>query len=54
MLAPYPVYDEELDDPVAAGQYEQVIAAVKSARSLLDAYGIKQDAKSIFHFWLAN
>jgi valyl-tRNA synthetase len=47
MLAPYPVYENELHDPIAAAQYEQVIAAVKALRSLLDAYGIKEDAKSI-------
>ena len=46
MLAPYPVYEKEYDDPLAAAEYEQIIAAVKTARSLLDAYGIKQDAKS--------
>lgn len=47
MVASYPVYEKEFDDPVAAAQYEQVIAVVKVARSLLDAYGIKQDARSI-------
>lgn len=46
MVASYPVYEKEFDDPVAAAQYEQVIAVVKVARSLLDAYGIKQDARS--------
>jgi valyl-tRNA synthetase len=46
MLAPYPTYEKEFDDPLAAAQYEQVIAVVKASRSLLDAYGIKQDAKS--------
>jgi valyl-tRNA synthetase len=45
MVAPYPVYEKEFDDPVAAVQYEQVIAVVKASRSLLEAYGIKQDAK---------
>ena len=47
MMASYPVYEKEFDDPVAASQYEQIIAAVKVSRSLLDAYGIKQDARSI-------
>jgi len=46
MLASYPVFETEFDDPAAAAQYEQIIAAVKTSRSLLDAYGIKQDAKS--------
>jgi len=45
MLAAYPVYEKEYDDPLAAAKYEQIIAAVKTARSLLDAYGIKQDAR---------
>ena len=48
MLAPYPVFENEFDDPAAAAQYEQIIAAVKTSRSLLDSYGIKQDAKSIY------
>ena len=47
MISSYPVYEKEYDDPTAASQYEQIIAAVKVSRSLLDAYGIKQDAKSI-------
>ena len=47
MVAPYPMYEKEFDDPIAASQYEQIIASVKAARSLLDAYSIKQDAKSI-------
>jgi len=46
MLASYPVFEKDLDDSAAAAQYEQIIAAVKTSRSLLDAYGIKQDAKS--------
>ena len=46
MLASYPAFEKEFDDPTAAAQYEQIIAAVKSSRSLLDAYGIKEDAKS--------
>lgn len=46
MLAPYPVYEREYDDPVAVNQYEQIIAAVKVTRSLLDAYGIKEQAQS--------
>ena len=46
MITSYPVYEKEYDDPIAASQYEQIIAAVKVSRSLLDAYGIKQDAKS--------
>jgi valyl-tRNA synthetase len=47
MLAPYPVHENDLHDPIAAAQYEQIIAVVKALRSLLDAYGIKEDAKSI-------
>jgi valyl-tRNA synthetase len=46
MMAAYPVYENEFDDPIAASQYEQIIASVKATRSLLDSYGIKQDAKS--------
>ena len=46
MMAPYPVYEKEFDDPIAASQYEQIIASVKASRSLLDGYSIKQDAKS--------
>ena len=48
MITSYPVYEKEYDDPTAASQYEQIIAAVKVSRSLLEAYGIKQDAKSAF------
>ena len=44
MVAPYPVYEKEFDDLAAANQYEQIIATVRVARSLLDAYGIKQEA----------
>ena len=46
MVAPYPMYEKEYDDPVAATEYEQIIAAVKVSRSILDAYGIKESAKS--------
>src|SRR5271155_4489150 len=46
MIAPYPVYEQEYDDPIAAGEYDQIIAAVKASRSILDAYGIKESAKS--------
>jgi len=48
MVSPYPVYDKEFDDPTSLKQYDEIIAAVKVARSTLDAYGIKQDAKSTF------
>lgn len=47
MISSYPVYEKEYNDPTSASQYEQIIAAVKVSRSLLDAYGIKQEAKSI-------
>lgn len=46
MIAPYPVYEKEYDDPIAAGEYDQIIAAVKASRSILDSYGIKETAKS--------
>ena len=46
MVAPYPVYEKEYDDPIAAAEYDQIIAAVKASRSILDAYGIKETAKS--------
>jgi valyl-tRNA synthetase len=46
MLASYPVYEKEFDDPVAANDYEQIIATVKSSRSLIDAYGLKENAES--------
>jgi valyl-tRNA synthetase len=54
MVASYPVYDTEFDDPAAAAQYEQIIATVKASRSLLDAYGIKQDANSTSFCFSAN
>jgi hypothetical protein len=44
MIAPYPVYEKEYDDPIAAGEYDQIIAAVKTSRSILDSYGIKETA----------
>jgi hypothetical protein len=50
MIARYPVYEKELDDPIAANQYEQIIAAVKVSRSLLEGYGIREDAKSTLPF----
>jgi len=46
MIASYPVYEKEYDDPIAAGEYDQIIAAVKASRSILDSYGIKEAAKS--------
>lgn len=47
MLASYPVYEKGFDSPSAAAEYEQILGAVKTSRSLLDAYGIKEDAKGI-------
>lgn len=36
MVAPYPVYEKEYDDPIAAAEYDQIIAAVKASRSILE------------------
>lgn len=47
MIASYPVFENQLHDPVAEAQYDLVISTVKAARSLLDSYGIKEEAKSI-------
>jgi hypothetical protein len=47
MIARYPVYEKEFDDPESASQYEQIIAAVKVSRSLLESYGIREEAKSM-------
>jgi hypothetical protein len=43
----YPVYEKEFDDQELASQYEQVISAVKVSLSLLESYGIREDAKSM-------
>lgn len=47
MLASYPVYESEYDNAEDAVEYEKIIAAVKTARSLLENYEIKTDAKGL-------
>jgi len=44
MVARYPVYETEFDDPESASQYEQIIASVKVARSLMESYAIREQA----------
>jgi len=45
MLASYPVYEAEYDNAEDAAEYEKIIAVVKTARSLLENYEIKTDAR---------
>ena len=44
MLARYPVYDAELDDPASEAAYELVLDAAKAMRSLTAEYGIREAA----------
>lgn len=43
VVAQYPEYEEGLNDPRAASQYELLIACSKGIRSLMAEYAIKQD-----------
>lgn len=43
VIAQYPEYEEILQDPRAASQYELLIACSKAIRSLMAEYAIKQD-----------
>lgn len=43
VIARYPEYEEDLNDPLAASQYELLIACSKGIRSLMAEYAIKQD-----------
>lgn len=45
MLAKYPVYEAELDDPAAEAAYELVQGASKGVRSLMAEYALKDEAK---------
>jgi valyl-tRNA synthetase len=46
MLAQYPTYDPELDDPKSEAAYELVIGCSRGARSLMAEYTLKDEAKS--------
>ncbi|KAI8632111.1 tRNA synthetases class I-domain-containing protein [Xylariaceae sp. FL1651] len=45
MLASYPVYDAELDNPSAEAAYELVQGCSKGVRSLMAEYALKDEAK---------
>ncbi|KAK7907877.1 tRNA synthetases class I-domain-containing protein [Apiospora marii] len=45
MLAKYPVYDAEFDNPAAAEAYELVMGCSKGVRSLMAEYALKDEAK---------
>lgn len=45
MIAKYPVYEAELDNPAAAGAYELVLGSSKGIRSLMAEYALKDEAK---------
>ncbi|KAI0116842.1 tRNA synthetases class I-domain-containing protein [Daldinia grandis] len=45
MLARYPVYDPELDNPAAEAAYELVLGCSKGIRSLMSEYALKDEAK---------
>ena len=46
MLAQYPVYDAELDDPASEEAYELVTDAAKALRSLIAEYGLREAAEA--------
>ncbi|KAI1847381.1 hypothetical protein JX265_005560 [Neoarthrinium moseri] len=45
MIAKYPVYDPELDNPAAEAAYELVLGSSKGIRSLMAEYALKDEAK---------
>ncbi|XDG07143.1 hypothetical protein ABKA04_006758 [Annulohypoxylon sp. FPYF3050] len=45
MLAKYPTYDSELDNPSAEAAYELVLGCSKGIRSLMTEYALKDEAK---------
>ncbi|KAK9422004.1 putative valine--tRNA ligase [Seiridium unicorne] len=45
MIARYPVYDSELDNPTAEAAYELVLGSSKGIRSLMAEYALKDEAK---------
>ncbi|KAI0843014.1 tRNA synthetases class I-domain-containing protein [Hypoxylon sp. FL0890] len=45
MLARYPTYDPELDNPAAEAAYELVIGCSKGVRSLMAEYALKDEAQ---------
>ncbi|KAH9902207.1 tRNA synthetases class I-domain-containing protein [Xylariomycetidae sp. FL2044] len=45
MLAKYPVYEPELDNPEAAAAYDLVMGCSKGIRSLMAEYALKDEAK---------
>lgn len=46
VLARYPTFDSELDDPASETAYELVLGVSRGIRSLISEYSIKDDAKS--------
>ncbi|KAF7542274.1 hypothetical protein G7Z17_g11717 [Cylindrodendrum hubeiense] len=47
MIAQYPAYSAELDDPESEAAYELVLGCVKAARSLMAEYAIKDEVNVI-------
>lgn len=48
VIARYPQYEDDLNDPRAASQYELLIACSKGIRSLMAEYAIKQDGIGLY------
>ncbi|KAL9607710.1 MAG: hypothetical protein Q9167_007402 [Letrouitia subvulpina] len=46
MIAPYPRFDPNLNNPTAASQYEFLLRCSKGVKSLMAEYSIKRNAKS--------
>ena len=44
MMAKYPQYTKELDDPESEAAYELVLGTVRAARSLMAEYALKEEA----------
>lgn len=45
MIAKYPEYDAELDNPAAESAYELVLGCSRGIRSLMAEYALKDEAK---------
>jgi len=48
VLASYPTYDAEMDDPASEEAYELVLAVSRGIRSLMAEYSLKDEAKGNF------
>jgi valyl-tRNA synthetase len=46
VIAAYPQYDAELDDPTSEKAYDIILGSSKGVRSLIQEYGIKENGKA--------